>query len=419
VKVDSSTVGKRAEYIKMPLLAQQFRDNAVLQADMPVTFWGSAVHLWPGYEEKGKAEIKFSFNGIEKTITVTPGMKEWQVVVPPMKASTEPKTLKVTCTIDGELAHERVCTNLVVGDVWYVAAPPMTAVTDPTASSNGLVRVMARSASRDRSSFASRNSVSVSVLPKGTGASMWVDAKGGLAGILGQRIAAKTGKPVGIIFMQSVGGKDVAEPELKNWIDAESLQQVPSLMEDYKQLAGVKPGNQYYEANARLYVADWKKYWSEYIPKMIAEKRVPDGIAWGTYPAVAASVSTEAAQSYNVLTCPFTPASVKGVIFLSGGAMFKKDQGAKFGAQFTALANGWKAKFGCPDPVFFYTIPSQALAPKITKPQGIQGRSVAVEIDGWLGADPRNKEAVAAAPARISALLDRIVQDPSVTNPGR
>ncbi len=50
-----------------------------------------------------------------------------------------------------------------------------------------------------------------------------------LAGILGQRIAAKTGKPVGIIFMQSAGGKEVAETELKYWIDEQSLAKVPSL----------------------------------------------------------------------------------------------------------------------------------------------------------------------------------------------
>lgn len=410
VKVDPSTVGKRQEYHKMPLVGQPFRDNAVLQADMPVIFWGSAVHAWPGYEEKGKAEIKFSFApstgsgqaAIEKTIPVTPGMKEWQVTVPPMKASTEPKTLKVTFTIDGEFVHERVCTNMVVGDVWYVAAPPMAAVTDVNASSNGLVRVMARKAQRDRSPRPARFSVSVSTSPSGTGATTWDDAKGGLAGLLGQRIAAKTGKPVGIIFMQSVGGKDVAEPELKYWIDEQSLQQAPSLADDFKQLAGMDPATEYYAAFARSYLAAWKTYWSEYIPKLIAEKRAPDGIAWGTYPSFGGTITTEASQSYNVLTCPFTPGSFKGILFLSSEAMFKKDQGANFGEQFTVLANSWKAKFASPDAVFFYTIPSSTLAPKITPPKAIQGRSLALVIDRW-------PTAKAPAGTDWSALIDRVV----------
>jgi sialate O-acetylesterase len=418
VKIDPSTVGKRNEYQKMPLVGQQFRDNAVFQADMPVVFWGSAVHDW-GYEAKGKAEINFSFAGIEKTIPVTPGMKEWQVIVPPMKASAEPKTLKVTFTIDGELAHERVCTNLVVGDVWYVAAPPMAAVSDPGAPASGLVRVMKRNAQRDRSSRPSRFSVSVSTRPSGTGAAAWENAKGGLAAILGQRIAAKSGKPVGIIFMQSAGGKDVSEPELKHWIDAPSLQLAPSLADDYRQLAGLEPGTDYYAAFARSYVAAWKKYWSEYVPKLIAEKQVPDGVAWGTYPSFGGKITTEAAQSYNVLTCPFTPGSVKGIVFLAGEAMFRQDQGENFAEQLTVLANSWKAKFAlrqdsgqaCPDPVFCYTVPSQALAPKISKPVKIDGSSVPVELGRWLWADPKDKDAVAAAGAQVLGIVDRVVNE--------
>ena len=409
LKVDPSTVGKLYEYRKMPLVGQQFRDNAVLQADMPVTFWGSTIHDW-GYEAKGKAGIKFSFAGIEKTIPVTPGMKEWQVTVPPMKAGTEPKTLKVTFTIDGELAHERVCTNMIVGDVWYVAAPPMAIVADPNAPANDSVRVMARKASRDRAPRPARYSVSTSTTLDSGYASRWEPAKGDLPGMLGQRIAAKTGRPVGIIFMQSAGGKDIAEPELKNWIDAESLFKAPSLMEDHKELAAAQPGNPFYDADVRRYLADWKKYWSDYIPKLIAEKRVPDGIAWGTYPAFGRVITTTAGQSYNVLTCPFWPGSYKGVVFLTGEGMFTKDQGGNFGEQFTVLANSWKEKFACQDPRFVYTLPSKTLAPKITQPAGIKGKSTAMEIDQWPSAKPGDKDA-AAANARLSALLDRIVKE--------
>jgi hypothetical protein len=409
VKIDPSTVGKQYEYRKMPLLSNQFRDNAVLQADMPVTFWGSTIHPF-GYEAKGKAEIKFSFAGIEKTIPVTPGMKDWQVTVPPMKAGTEPKSLKVTFTIDGELAHERVCTNMIIGDVWYVAAPPMAAVAEANAPANDSVRVMTRKASRDRSPSPARYSVASSTTLDSGYASRWEPAKGSLAGMLGQRIAAKTGRPVGIIFMQSGSGKDLAEPELKNWIDAESLVKAPSLMEDHKDLAAAQPGNPVYDADVRRYLADWKKYWSDYIPKLIAEKRVPDGIAWGTYPAFGRVITTTAGQSYNVLTCPFWPGSYKGVVFLTGEGMFTKDQGANFGEQFTILANSWKEKFACPDPRFFYTIPNKTLAPKLTTPAGIKGASTAIEIDGWLNAKPGDKDAIASANTRIAALFERIIQ---------
>ena len=139
VVTDPNTAGKKYEWRKMPLLSTRFRDNAVFQAGVPITIWGSAVHDH-GYEAEGEAVIEFSFAGIEKTIRVKsdpaivslgPGQsrfasdKEWRVTVPPMEASAEPKTLKVTFLIDGEVAHNRVCTNIVVGDVWHVAAPQM------------------------------------------------------------------------------------------------------------------------------------------------------------------------------------------------------------------------------------------------------------------------------------------------------
>ncbi|MBL7222911.1 MAG: hypothetical protein ISS72_03565, partial [Candidatus Brocadiae bacterium] len=114
---DPDAVGTKYEWRKMPLLGTQFRDNAVLQAGVPITLWGSAVHDF-GYEAEGEAAIKFSFAGIEKTIPVAagpsivtlgpgqtrfPSGKEWRVTLPPMEASAEPKTLKVTFTIDGEV----------------------------------------------------------------------------------------------------------------------------------------------------------------------------------------------------------------------------------------------------------------------------------------------------------------------------
>ena len=66
--------------------------------------------------------------------------------------------------------------------------------------------------------------------------------------------------------------------------------------------------------------------------------------------------------------------------------MVEADQGAHFGEQMAALANCWKEKFACRRPaVFFYTIPSSTLAPKITKPKAIKGRSIAMEINSWPG----------------------------------
>jgi hypothetical protein len=65
---------------------------------------------------------------------------------------------------------------------------------------------------------------------------------------------------------------------------------------------------------------------------------------------------------------------------LPAALSLKGDGGAAFGEQLSALANDWKTNFGGPDPWFFYTMPSQAPAPAVTKPQAIKGRSAGLEI---------------------------------------
>lgn len=381
VKPDPNAAGKLEEYRKMPLLSSQFLNDAVLQADQPVTIWGSAVHDW-GYEAKGKAEIKFSFNGIEKTIPVTPGMREWAVTVPAMPASTAPKTLKVSFSIDGELAHERIATNIVIGDVWYVAAGSGLPKLEPGEKSSAPVRMMTRKSKGSTASRPRRFSVSVSTTPDNRFASFWEDASG-VAGALGNQLGRQTGRPVGVILMQSTKEKGTPDAALNTWIPAQFLNQAPSLMKDYEGMASVTPGNPAYDANVRDYIAQWKKYWGEYIPEMIRTKSVPDHAAWGKYPTLAESISTTASETYNVLVHSFTPASFKGIIFLCHQDMFTADQGAHYGEQLSALANSWKQLFGGADPHFFYALPSPALAPKISQPQGIKGKSTGIEISSW------------------------------------
>jgi sialate O-acetylesterase len=400
--IDPSTIGLSYEYRKTPVLSTQFRDNAVLQAGQPITFWGFASHPFNRWgdnvEEKGERVIHFSFNGIEKKIPMKDGEREWKLTVPAMEPSTEPKTLKVKFTIDGELAEERGAKNIVIGDVWYVAAPDMPIEIPDVKPSGKIVRMIERQAKRDANNRPSRYSIATSTSFPNRFASFWKDAEllkpdpkkkpkngEGLAAALGHHLAAKSGNPVGIIFMRNnAGGKnDDPNPQLKSWIPAQHLNLAPSLMEDYKQLASLRPGNEYYAENARRYVGAWKKYWGQYIPEMIATRAVPDGEKWGKYPNLQAEVTTKASQTYNVMTCSFTPASLKGVIFLSNPDTVSGDRAALFGEQMSALANALKKDFGGEDAHFLYTIPSKGLVPAITKPAKIEGKSTAVEIRDW------------------------------------
>ena len=345
-EIDPNTVGLVYEYRRMPILSTQFRDNAILQAGQLQTIWGSAIHDW-GYEAKGKAVIKFSFGDLKKTIEVTPGMKEWKVTLPPMEASAQPKTLKVRLEIDGELAHERIAENILIGDVFYIGAPRFASKFAVAEKSTAPVHMMTRKAKRFRFARPSRFSVCVSTTPKNRFASEWTEASG-FAAALGHRIGKQTGNPVGIILMQTApSGKGVGdETMIKSWMHPEDLKLTPSLMDDYKDLAAVRPGNPYYAANARRYLKAWQSYWSDYIPQLMETGKVPDEVPWGSYPALAANVSSTASQVYNVMTESFTPASLRGFVFVSTDFM-EKDAGADFTTQLNALTRSWQSRFDC------------------------------------------------------------------------
>ena len=395
--IDPSTVGKINEYRKMPLLSVQFRDDAVFQADQPVTIWGSTrlYGEWVNEPEEGDCKVHFEFGDIKKVIDVTPEMAEWKVTLPPMKAGPKPYTLKVRFTIDGELAHERVIKGIVFGDVWCVVAPVGEFKLPEVKPSGQIVRMIQNQSNRDGRAEPSRFSICTSRTPRylqedGTWsnrlAAYWKDAEG-LAAALGNHISAKTGRPVGIIYLKTK--KDVP---IKNWIAPGFLKYAPSLMEDYKTVGSQYPDNPNYVANARRYVSEWKTFWGEYVPAMMETKAVPNGSQWGSYPSPLPEVGDSTATfEYNVYMHCFTPTAMSGIVFLTGEAMVAEDQGANFGPEMAALVKSFKTRFTLwqddLDIPLIYTLPNKALAPKISAPQGMAGKTTAVEIDEWLKLD--------------------------------
>jgi len=392
--IDPATVGNIYEYRKMPLLSVQFRNDAVFQADKPVTIWGSTHQHgeWQSEPEKGDCKVHFEFGAIKKTIDVTPEMAEWKVTLPPMEAGPKPHTLKVNFTIDGEMVHERIITGIVFGDVWCVAAPVGKFEVPEVKPSGQIVRMIQNQSNRDGRDAPSRFSICTSRTPRvieANGkpsnrlAAYWKDAEG-LAAAIGNSISAKTGRPVGIIFLKAK--KDIP---LKNWIAPSFLKDAPSLIDDYKTVGSQYFDNPYYLANVRRYISDWKSYWGENIPSMMKTKAVPDGSSWGQLPSPKPDVGDSTATfEYNVYMHCFTPTAMSGIVFLTGESMVADDQGANFGPEMTVLANSFKSRFTLwqddEDIPFVYTVPSKTLAPKITQPEGVKGKTTAVELSEWL-----------------------------------
>ena len=260
-------------------------------------------------------------------------MAEWSVTLPPMKADGKSHTLKVQFTKDGELAHERIAKGILFGDVWYVAAPKGLSGGGKAKEGGPVVRMIQNQSKRWGNSTPSRFSICVSRTPRVIGengkasnrfAAYWKPAEG-LAAQIGQAIAAKSGRPVGIIWVQAKHD----EALLSHWMSPNALKDSPSTLKDYKTVGSQYPDNPYYLENVRRYIEDWKSFWGDYIPKMMEAKAVPEG------------------------------------------------------AEMTALANCFHKELGDADAPLIFTAPSKKLVSGITPTKGINGKHQVIEIEDW------------------------------------
>lgn len=101
-------------------------------------------------------------------------------------------------------------------------------------------------------------------------------------------------------------------------------------------------------------------------------------------------------MTYNVLVSAFSPGSIKAILCLTGKGFMDDAEGADFGLRFAIMANCWKETFSRStssgqahgqegvDPHFVYVMPSGKLAPALTRPNGISGKSTPIELDEWI-----------------------------------
>jgi sialate O-acetylesterase len=101
-----------------PVLAQPFRDNAVLQQKNLLPVWGTSL---PGAKET------VSFDGKSAAATAD-AEGRWRLMLEPLTAvplksvndAPQGKTMTVVCGKDGEESTKEI-RNLLVGDVWLCA----------------------------------------------------------------------------------------------------------------------------------------------------------------------------------------------------------------------------------------------------------------------------------------------------------
>ncbi len=90
--------------LKLPAV---FSDGMVLQREKPVAVWGWAD---PG------ADVTVSFAGQEKSATAD-SSRHWKILLDPMPASSKPRKITVSSTLNSELETLNV-SNVLIGEVW-------------------------------------------------------------------------------------------------------------------------------------------------------------------------------------------------------------------------------------------------------------------------------------------------------------
>jgi sialate O-acetylesterase len=376
VERNPTTYGLRKQHSKLWLLGPQYVNNCVIQADVPTRFYGKGL---------ANSTVKLVFAGYEKSIKLGPTDSEWELVVPALKASAEPKTLAVTCLIDGKVAHERILKNVIVGDVWYVAAMELKQEKHSAVPKSGPVPReafesdhpqlrMFMSFGKREESKPTRFKLNASGNPISRFFSRWSPTLG-LTKELAQRIHAKTGRPVGIVIL------DTPARPMKGWVSYESLKEHPAWKSDVEELTPLYVKDpKGLLSNSSTYITRWQEYW-----KNVANAHDFETGALPAFPGNS-KIGTNATKIYCQSISAFTPGNFKAILCLTGKETVS-DEGAGFGPKFSIMANGWKSAFdrgkSTIDPHLVYALPTKALAPKLTSPTGIKGASSAVEMKAW------------------------------------
>lgn len=391
------------KYSKLSLLSSQFRNGVVIQADQDTTFWGEAP---------AGSVVHLSFADIEKTVEVPKGSGEWSITVPAMPASAEPLNLQVRCKMGDVVVHEKNITDIVVGDVWFVATSPFAGTEKGRRKGKNLketseaypgVRLFTPFTRKRTNASPKRYRLEASGRAGGKFYSRWsIDGEMPRRGPhitfayeLGAKIHAKTGNPVGIVLMDT---KRMDVP-LKSWIGGPWLKQAPSLLPDYEALKYVYPIGEEYFSACEESVTKWKRYWQAFdatVPgKVLALKKLEPGQDPFDFPLLSKYPGSEtgAASHYNMLICTFGPGNFRGILSLTPRSFFKEKKKAVFASELSAMANSWKETFSSKkDPVFLYTLPSTVSMKDTGLPAEIKGRTRAIPVENCLIGDKEQVE---------------------------
>lgn len=315
-------------------IAPIFGDGMVLQRDAPVPIWGSAA---PG------EEVVVTFAGQTKTCE---GTKEatWKVVLDPMEASAEGRTLKVV--FKSKLrSNNNEFKNVVVGEVWFCSGQSNMAW--PLSRCEGAAAEIAKA---DDPLLRHNGRKWEACSPKTAG------GFSGVAYFFGKELRRRLKVPVGLIN-RSVGGTPI-----EFWIPEKDLMANDYAKEMTKKCNTPQAMAMMKEYNQKM--ADYRKVLTVY---QEARKNGDKNAVRPTYPRpeplyanVAVYKKGFPGRLYKNLVKPVIPYAIRGAIWYQGERNSRLLGGPRvYRELLPVLIEGWRQAWGeGPFPFLFVQLPN-------------------------------------------------------------
>ncbi|MCF7837537.1 MAG: sialate O-acetylesterase [Candidatus Marinimicrobia bacterium] len=303
--------------------APLFGSNMVLQRDAPVPVWGWAA---PG------AAVQVTFAGATVTAAADAAGR-WQVALPPLPASIEPRALRLHIPNGTEVVY----TNVLVGDVWlcsgqsnmrgimrYNAGDPAE-LAEAAAADFGLRLLQVPDASdyRPTTGFARPAGWLLASAPT-------VVRLSAVAYYTGRALPRELDVPIGLVWAA------VGNTAIQSWMPRAALEADPAsqaALEKFEQDLDTLPRAR--EEYARL-AAQWRADYSQ---------RRREGPAAEAARARLNTPVTDRRPSvlFNGMIAPLTPAALRGVCWYQGES--NAGDAEHYAARLTLLIRHWRAAF--------------------------------------------------------------------------